>query len=90
MPWILVAALITATPKPLTVELPALPAAERIAVDLPTGSLLFSQGDCLAGKVFTFSPYTHVGTVVDAATLASRFPGGSATTAARAAAIRLE
>ncbi len=31
---------------------------------LQTGSLLFSQGDCLAVKVFSASSYTHVGGVV--------------------------
>ena len=31
---------------------------------LQTGSLLFSQGDCLAIKVFSGSRYTHVGAVV--------------------------
>jgi hypothetical protein len=29
-----------------------------------TGSLIFSQGDCLAVKVFSRSSFTHVGTVV--------------------------
>lgn len=32
--------------------------------DLQTGSLIFSRGDCLAVKVFTRSPFTHVGGVV--------------------------
>lgn len=32
--------------------------------NLQTGSLLFSQGDCLAIKVFSGSRYTHVGAVV--------------------------
>lgn len=31
---------------------------------LKTGSLIFSQGDCLAVKVFSASSYTHVGGVV--------------------------
>jgi Permuted papain-like amidase enzyme, YaeF/YiiX, C92 family len=31
---------------------------------LKTGSLLFSQGDCLAVKIFSASSYTHVGGVV--------------------------
>ena len=31
---------------------------------LQTGSLLFSQGDCLAVKIFSASSYTHVGGVV--------------------------
>lgn len=29
-----------------------------------SGSLIFSQGDCLAVKLFSGSPYTHVGVVV--------------------------
>lgn len=35
-----------------------------IREQVKTGSLLFSQGDCLAVKVFTGSPFTHVGMVV--------------------------
>jgi len=35
-----------------------------IRSQLQTGSLIFSQGDCLAVKIFTASPYTHVGIVV--------------------------
>ena len=31
---------------------------------LQTGSLIFSQGDCLAVKIFSASSYTHVGGVV--------------------------
>jgi hypothetical protein len=31
--------------------------------ELPAGALLFSRGDCLAVKVFTGSPYTHVAIV---------------------------
>ena len=31
---------------------------------LSTGSLLFSQGDCLAIKTFTRSPFTHVAVIV--------------------------
>ncbi|HTI49971.1 MAG TPA: YiiX/YebB-like N1pC/P60 family cysteine hydrolase, partial [Planctomycetaceae bacterium] len=40
-------------------------AAELLSRDLPTGSLIFSQGDCLAVKVFTASRYTHVGAIVE-------------------------
>ncbi len=29
-----------------------------------TGSLIFSQGDCLAVKAYTNSPYTHVATII--------------------------
>jgi hypothetical protein len=35
-----------------------------IRSQVQTGTLLFSQGDCLAVKVFTGSSYTHVGIVV--------------------------
>jgi hypothetical protein len=38
-------------------------AAADIAPSLETGSLIFSQGDCLAVKVFTQSRYTHVAVV---------------------------
>jgi hypothetical protein len=39
-------------------------AAERIAGQLQTGSLLFSEGDCLAIKVYAGGPYTHVAVAV--------------------------
>jgi hypothetical protein len=39
-------------------------AAEQIAEDAQTGTLIFSQGDCLAVRTFTRSPYTHVAAVV--------------------------
>lgn len=35
-----------------------------IRSQVQTGTLLFSQGDCLAVKVFTCSQFTHVGVVV--------------------------
>jgi hypothetical protein len=35
-------------------------AAAALASRMRTGTLLFSEGDCLAVKVFTGSPYTHV------------------------------
>jgi hypothetical protein len=43
-------------------SLPA--AAEHLAPQFQTGSLIFSKGDCLAVKVFTVSPYTHVAAAV--------------------------
>ncbi len=43
-------------------------AADEIAATLQTGSLLFSEGDCLAVRVFTASSYTHVAIVVRADT----------------------
>lgn len=39
-------------------------AAGRIADQLQTGSLLFSEGDCLAIKVYAGGPYTHVAVAV--------------------------
>ena len=39
----------------------------RLAPIVHTGTLLFSQGDCLAVKVFSVSRYTHVGIIVAAA-----------------------
>jgi len=39
-------------------------AAEDLSAQVRTGTLLFSEGDCLAVKVFTGSPYTHVAGVV--------------------------
>lgn len=43
-------------------------AAESAAVEIQeyaqTGTLIFSQGDCLAVRMFTKSPYTHVAAVV--------------------------
>ncbi len=38
--------------------------AEELAPRLQTGSLLFNEGDCLAIRVYTASPYTHVAIVV--------------------------
>lgn len=39
-------------------------AAAAIAGELQTGSLMFSNGDCLAVKVYSTGPYTHVAAVV--------------------------
>jgi hypothetical protein len=38
--------------------------AAELGPQLQTGSLLFNKGDCLAIRVFTASPYTHVAIVV--------------------------
>src|SRR5690606_25692047 len=38
-------------------------AAASITPELQTGTLLFSEGDCLAIRVYTASPYTHVALV---------------------------
>lgn len=47
-------------------SLPA--AAAVVGPTLQTGSLIFSSGDCLAVRIFTASPYTHVASVVVTAT----------------------
>jgi len=39
-------------------------AENRLRQEVQTGSLLFTQGDCLAVRVYTQSPYTHVAAVV--------------------------
>lgn len=39
-------------------------AAESISAMSETGTLLMSKGDCLAVRVYTLSPYTHVAAVV--------------------------
>lgn len=38
--------------------------ADDLSPQLQTGSLLFNEGDCLAIRVYTASPYTHVAIVV--------------------------
>lgn len=68
MSWILVAALVSASPASgTTLTIASAQAAELLTAELPSGSLIFSQGDCLAVKVFTASRYTHVGAVVERA-----------------------
>jgi hypothetical protein len=44
--------------------LPHVPHLTAAFPELPTGSLIFSQGDCLAVQIFTQSLFTHVGVVV--------------------------
>ncbi len=39
-------------------------AARDLSPRLKTGSLLFNKGDCLAVRMYTVSPYTHVAAVV--------------------------
>ncbi len=39
-------------------------AARKLAPDVQTGTLLFTRGECLALRVATQGPYTHVATVV--------------------------
>jgi len=38
--------------------------AAELAPRLETGSLLFNRGDCLAIRIYTASPYTHVAVVI--------------------------
>lgn len=48
-------------------ELPDNPQSQAICTiqeTAQTGSLIFSKGDCLAVRVYTNSPYTHVATIV--------------------------
>ncbi|MCA9040201.1 MAG: hypothetical protein KDA65_07650 [Planctomycetaceae bacterium] len=40
-------------------------AADFIAPELETGSLIYTRGDCLAVRIYTRSPYTHVAAVVN-------------------------
>lgn len=52
-----------ATAAPAPSPLPAA-TVQEIAASVQTGSILASQGDCLAVRVYSFSSYTHVATVV--------------------------
>ncbi len=65
MSWILVAAMLTAPPA--DVEVPTSTVAQVVAqIDsLPTGTLIFSKGDCLAVRVYTQSGFTHVARVAE-------------------------
>ena len=51
---------------PTATETYATPESAAVALDerLPTGTMLFSQGDCLAVRVVSRSKYTHVAVVV--------------------------
>lgn len=63
--WAILAGLSPAwAAEPATVQASLSAAAADLAPDLQTGSLLFSQGDCLAIRVYTASAYTHVALVV--------------------------
>lgn len=64
MTWIILAASLTASPQARTGAVRADVAASVLAAELQTGSLIVSRGDCLAVKVFTNSPYTHIAAVV--------------------------
>jgi len=63
MPLLLIAAMFTASPEPVICSSVA-EAAAVIGKEARTGTLIFSKGDCLAIKIFTQSPYTHVAAVV--------------------------
>ncbi|MBX3436182.1 MAG: hypothetical protein KF861_01740 [Planctomycetaceae bacterium] len=45
-------------------SLPEHPAAAELAPRMQDGTLLFSTGDCLAVRIYTKSPYTHVAVVM--------------------------
>jgi hypothetical protein len=60
----LLAATLTATPAAVESFSSEHAAAISLAETVQTGTLLFNRGDCLAIKVYTNSPYTHVAAVV--------------------------
>ncbi|MBI1312501.1 hypothetical protein GC176_14510 [bacterium] len=67
MSWLVILALTGATPTATDgcTEVNSLEAAtELLAPEVQTGTLLVSEGDCLAVQVYTQSPFTHVGAVV--------------------------
>ncbi len=64
MPWILVAALLTSGPQTPVLRVAPLEASAVIERGAETGSLIVSQGDCLAIKIYSASRYTHVAAIV--------------------------
>ncbi len=64
MSWILVTAILAGPPEPAVARLTAREAVAEVADGLQTGSLIVSQGDCLAIKAYSASAYTHVAAVV--------------------------
>lgn len=64
MQWVVLLATLTAEPVLIEHYTSEEMAVNVLSREMQTGSLLFSQGDCLAVKVFTTSPYTHVAAVV--------------------------
>lgn len=64
MTYLLVAAAFTITPHANVTHTSAESAAKYLTSQVRTGTLLFSNGDCLAVKMFTRSKYTHVAAVV--------------------------
>ena len=61
---LLIAAALTAAPAEAHSFESVDAAAAALVHEVQTGTLLFSKGDCLAIKVYTKSPYTHVAAVV--------------------------
>ena len=64
MNLILVVALLTGAPEPTVARVGPQQAFSIIADDVETGTLIVSQGDCLAIKIYSASAYTHVAAVV--------------------------
>ena len=63
-PVLFVAAVLAATPDNVETYTSLQAASASLAGQVQTGTLLFNRGDCLAIKVYTNSPYTHVAAVV--------------------------
>ena len=65
MNWMLLTVLLASSPaEPPVTPVLTTEAVCQIGPSLQTGTLIFSQGDCLAIRVYTQSPYTHVAAVV--------------------------
>lgn len=64
MSWILVAAVLTGGPELGVSRVSPEQAYSTIADAVETGTLIVSQGDCLAIRIYSASPYTHVAAVV--------------------------
>ena len=64
MPYLLMLTSLYANPEPMRSYSSFASAAESVSSQMQTGTLIFSQGDCLAVKIFTQSSYTHVAAVV--------------------------
>jgi len=67
MSWLVIVALAGASPDSAagSTEVSSLQEATRLlSSQVQTGTLLVSEGDCLAVQAYTQSPYTHVGAVV--------------------------
>lgn len=64
MSVLLLTVLLAAEPQPAEILSSPIRAAENIAGESQTGTLIFSKGDCLAVRIFTQSPYTHVAAIV--------------------------